>query len=208
MSASQRYSSERQTHDLLAALTKVVGELETSQAELDIPNLSSERRQDLYYVILTDMGRLANLLHLAESHAIGHLQDRTREHIRETLDYVRQRATSIGVEIALSRIRALRRQAERSTKGRMHPLGRSFRLREDLNDAVSLLHNFGLSLPQEHMEDLLDSAASINSLIRKDREITWLQPLAEEQEDSCPLIDIQELVARVAISEQGHAHQA
>lgn len=202
MSGSRQLSSDRQAHDLLEALNQVVRELERSHSELEMPNTDSTRRQHLYYMVLSDMDRLANLLHLAESHNGGHLQDKTVTLIGETLTYVRKRATAIGVGIALNRIRALRRTADKSIKGHEHPLGRSFRLRDDLVDAVSLLHNFGLSLPQEHLDDLLDLAESINSLIMRDREISWLQPFGEDDEENCHLIDIQELVSRVAASER------
>lgn len=202
MSGSRQLSSERQAHDLLEALNQVVHELERTHSELEMPGTDSIRRQHLYYMVLSDMDRLANLLHLAESHNGGHLQDKTITLVTETLAYVRKRATTIGVGIALSRIRSLRRTADRSMNGHEHPLGRSFRLRDDLVDAVSLLHNFGLSLPKEHLDDLLDSAACINSLIMRDREISWLQPLGKDDEDTCSLIDIQELVARVAADER------
>jgi hypothetical protein len=60
---------------------------------------------------------------------------------------------------------------------------------------VTLLRSLCDSLPQEHLDDLADSAATINGLISRDRNVTWLQSFA--QDEPCTLINIEDMAFRL-----------
>jgi hypothetical protein len=186
---------DQQVHDLLGALVDVVTSLEKSHREVEGSGILPSQRQSLYEKVLTDMERLANLLHLAESHSESLLSEQTCRMMRHTLEDVRQRATAVGIGVALNRVRSLRRIADRSTQRHEHPLGKSFYLRDAFVDAVTLLRSLCDSLPQEHLDDLADSAATINGLISRDRNVTWLQSFA--QDEPCTLINIEDMAFRL-----------
>jgi hypothetical protein len=186
---------DQQVHDLLGALVGVVTSLEKSHREVEGSGILPSQRQSLYEKVLTDMERLANLLHLAESHSESLLSEQTCRMMRHTLEDVRQRATAVGIGVALNRVRSLRRIADRSTQRHEHPLGKSFYLRDAFVDAVTLLRSLCDSLPQEHLDDLADSAATINGLISRDRNVTWLQSFA--QDEPCTLINIEDMAFRL-----------
>jgi hypothetical protein len=186
---------DQQVHDLLGALVTVITDLEAAHREVESASILPSRRQSLYENVLSDMDRLANLLHLAESHSQTALSEQTCRMMRHTLEDVRQRATAVGVGVALNRVRSLRRIADRSTKRHEHPLGKSFYLRDAFVDAVTLLRSLCDSLPQEHLDDLADSAATINGLISRDRNVTWLQSFA--QDEPCNLINLEAMAFRL-----------
>lgn len=192
---TRKTSMDQQVHDLLGALVGVVTSLEKAHREVEGTGILPSRRQSLYQQVLTDMERLANLLHLAESHSEALLSEQTCRMMRHTLEDVRQRATAVGVGVALNRVRSLRRIADRSTQRQEHPLGKSFYLRDAFVDAVTLLRSLCDSLPQEHLDDLADSAATINGLISRDRNVSWLQSFA--QDEPCTLINIEDMAFRL-----------
>jgi hypothetical protein len=187
-------SIDQQMHDLLGALVTVVIDLETAHQEVEESGILPSRRQSLYEKVLSDMDRVANLLHLAESHSQTLLSEQTCRMMRHTLEDVRQRATAVGVGVALNRVRSLRRIADRSSQRHEHPLGKSFYLRDAFVDAVTLLRSLCDSLPQEHIDDLTTSAATINGLISRDRNVVWLQSFA--QDEPCNLINLEVLSFR------------
>lgn len=192
---SKKNTSDQQVQGLLDALLSVVNQLEKAHQALEDCDGTQQEKNQLYATVLQDMERLSNLLQLVESQGRSLLTDQTCGLMDQTIDQVRQRATTVGTQVALNRVRSLQHAADRSIAQHEHPIGKSFYLRDSFINAVGLLRSLCDSLPQEHLDALHSSADRINKLITRDRTVEWLQPF--RQEEPCRLIDVHALQFRV-----------
>lgn len=184
-------ATDRQAINLLQSVEEVTELLEQGRHALSRYAGDARRRHQLQGRLLVDMERLNNLLHLVEQQPVKGLTDETRHMIDETLGEVRQKASKIAIDLALRRIHALQRLADRASRRKEHPLGKSFELRDSFLNSLNMLHALGANLTAQHQETVANTAATINELILRDRSEALLQALGDE--DPCPLIDLKEV---------------
>lgn len=189
---------EKQAWDLIYAIRDVANSLDHRRAAYD--RAGPQERSYLRSVLLSDVDRLSNLMHLAAATSYPDLTPGTRETLEDELANLHRRTLRIGAGVALERIGELHETALQALVRRDHVIGQSLPLREEFMRHLNYLQSLLVDLPADHVLSVRASAEYINALIDRDRHVPWLQSL-DETEPQLPFIDLDMVAFRLQPAE-------